>query len=67
MSKEKEKLFKKLSDAVVNMDEEETVLLSKKVVVDGYDAYEAIDKGLADGMDRRESCLRKRSISFPSF
>jgi len=52
MSKEKEKLFKKLSDAVVNMDEEETVLLSKKVVVDGYDAYEAIDKGLADGMDR---------------
>jgi len=30
MSKEKEKLFKKLSDAVVNMDEEETVLLSKK-------------------------------------
>jgi len=37
------------------------------VVVDGYDAYEAIDKGLADGMDRAESCLRKRSISFPSF
>lgn len=65
MSKEKEKLFKKLSDAVVNMDEEETVLLSKKVVVDGYDAYEAIDKGLADGMDRAGKLFEEEEYFIP--
>jgi len=47
------------------MDEEETVLLSKKVVVDGYDAYEAIDKGLADGMDRAGKLFEEEEYFIP--
>ncbi|GAE86770.1 corrinoid protein [Acetivibrio straminisolvens] len=65
MSVGKEELFKKLSDAVVNMDEDETVLLSKKVVVDRYDAYEAIDKGLADGMDRAGKLFEEEEYFIP--
>ncbi len=48
----KDELIKKLSDAVVDMDEDETVEISKKCVEDDINAYEAIDKGLASGMNR---------------
>ncbi|AEV69268.1 corrinoid protein [Acetivibrio clariflavus] len=65
MSEGKEELFKKLSDAVVNMDEDETVLVSKKVIIDGYDAYEAIDKGLADGMDRAGKLFEEEEYFIP--
>lgn len=52
MSKSKEDLFKNLSDSIVNMDEEETVALSKQVILEKIDAYEAIDQGLSNGMER---------------
>ncbi|MDR2782645.1 MAG: corrinoid protein [Treponema sp.] len=45
-------LLRKLSDAVVNMDEDEAVKLSLQAVDEKVDAYEAIDKGLGDGMER---------------
>ncbi|MDR1253278.1 MAG: corrinoid protein [Treponema sp.] len=45
-------LLQKLSDAVVNMDEDEAVRLSRQAVDEKADAYEAIDKGLGDGMER---------------
>ncbi|MDR1900661.1 MAG: corrinoid protein [Treponema sp.] len=45
-------LFQKLSDAVVNMEEATAVELSKQMVAKKIDAYEAIDKGLANGMER---------------
>ncbi|MDR2825892.1 MAG: corrinoid protein [Deltaproteobacteria bacterium] len=51
MSKETE-LFKELSDAVVDMQEDLTKDLSEKAVSEGYDAYKAIDSGLSDGMAR---------------
>ncbi|MDR3302157.1 MAG: corrinoid protein [Spirochaetaceae bacterium] len=47
-----EELYKKLSDSVVDMDEESAIRLSKEAVEKNVDAYEAIDKGLADGMSR---------------
>ncbi len=67
ISKEKleEELFKKLSDAVVNMEEEETVILAKKAVREKYDAYEAIDKGLADGMDRAGKFFEEEEYFIP--
>ncbi|MBC9784380.1 corrinoid protein [Heliobacterium chlorum] len=52
MSELKAKLFQDLSDAVVDMDEEKTVETSHRVIDEGIDAYEAIEKGLAHGMDR---------------
>lgn len=48
----KEELIKKLSDAVVDMEEDETVEISKQCVENDINAYEAIDKGLANGMNR---------------
>jgi corrinoid protein of di/trimethylamine methyltransferase len=45
-------LFQELSDAVVDMDEELVEALANRVIEEESDAYEAIDKGLAKGMDR---------------
>jgi corrinoid protein of di/trimethylamine methyltransferase len=52
MPMETEILYQQLSDAVVNMDEEGAARLSRQVIDEGIDAYEAIDKGLAHGMER---------------
>lgn len=51
MTISKEELYKKLAQSVVDMEEEETVLLSNQVIDENYDAYEAIDKGLSAGME----------------
>ena len=50
MSVNKEELFKKLSDSVVEMEDELTISLSQQVIDNGIDAFAAIDKGLAQGM-----------------
>ena len=46
-----EELHKGLSDAVVDMDEDLARELAQAVVDEGFDAYEAIDKGLSAGME----------------
>jgi len=65
MSKREEELFKGLSDAVVNMEEEEAVILSKAVILEKQDAYEAIEKGLADGMDRAGKLFEEEEYFIP--
>ena len=50
MAREQE-LHKGLSDAVVDMDEDLARELAQAVVDEGFDAYEAIDKGLSAGME----------------
>ncbi|MDR2075834.1 MAG: corrinoid protein [Desulfovibrio sp.] len=52
MSEENKVLFRGLSDAVVNLEEEKAAELAREVVKRNIDAYEAVDKGLAHGMDR---------------
>ncbi|MBB6066569.1 corrinoid protein [Methanococcus maripaludis] len=52
MNESKEQIIKELSDSVVNMDEEKTEELSKKYLEHGYDAFEGITNGLAEGMNR---------------
>ena len=52
MRVQKEELFRGLSDAIVAMDEEKTVELSKAIIAGNIDAYEAIEKGLSQGMER---------------
>ncbi|MCR4435698.1 MAG: corrinoid protein [Clostridiales bacterium] len=65
MPKGKEELYKKLSDAVVQMEEEETVRVAEEVVAEGHDAYEAIDRGLADGMDRAGKLFEEEEYFIP--
>lgn len=65
MSDSKEELLKKLSDAVVNMEEEETVILSNQAIVEKYDAYEVIDKGLIDGMERAGKLFEEEEYFIP--
>ena len=50
MAREQE-LHKGLSDAVVDMDEDLARELAQAVVDEGFDAYEAIEKGLSAGME----------------
>ncbi|MDR3337710.1 MAG: corrinoid protein [Treponema sp.] len=45
-------LYQKLADAVVDMDEDGVVVLAQQAVDENVDAFEAIDKGLAKGMER---------------
>lgn len=51
MAGEKDELLKRLSDAVVDMDEEAAVAAAQAVVDAGLDAYEAIEQGLSAGME----------------
>jgi corrinoid protein of di/trimethylamine methyltransferase len=52
VKKMEQELLKKLSDSVVNMDEEGAVKYSQQAVEEQLDSYTAIDKGLANGMER---------------
>lgn len=58
-------LFQKLSDAVVEMEEDEVVKLSNQVVETRLDAYRAIDEGLADGMERAGQLFEEQEYFVP--
>ena len=61
----KEQLLRDLSDSVVEMDEEKAVEVSHAALQNGIDAYEAIDKGLADGMDRAGQLFEQEEYFVP--
>jgi len=65
MSDVKERLHKDLEEAVVEMDEERAVETAKRVVDEGFDAYEAIDKGLAVGMERAGQLFEEEEYFIP--
>ena len=65
MSELKEKLFQGLSDGVVDMDEEKVVEVSREVINNGLDAYHAIDKGLAHGMERAGQLFEEEEYFIP--
>lgn len=48
----KEDLLRELSDSVVEMDEERTIELANLCIEKKISAYEGIDKGLGEGMNR---------------
>jgi corrinoid protein of di/trimethylamine methyltransferase len=60
-----EELYVKLADAVVDMDEEKAVKLSNQAVEEKVDAYEAIDKGLAKGMERAGKLFEEEEYFVP--
>lgn len=65
MGKNPEELQKGLSDAVVEMDETGTVALAREVVQEQHDPYQAIEKGLADGMDRAGKLFEEEEYFIP--
>lgn len=65
MSQSKEELYKKLADAVVEMDEDEAVAVSNEVITKNYDAYEAIDKGLSQGMETAGKLFEEEEYFIP--
>ncbi|MDA8126248.1 MAG: corrinoid protein [Deltaproteobacteria bacterium] len=65
MAKGREELLQSLSDAVVDMAEEEAVVLAGEVVANRFDAYEAIEKGLAHGMDRAGKLFEEEEYFIP--
>ena len=62
---EENTLYQKLSDAVVDMDEDGVVEFSNEVVEKRFDAYTAIDKGLADGMERAGKLFEEQEYFVP--
>lgn len=58
-------LIKALSDSVLNMDEEETVIIAEKCLGNNITAYEAIDKGLSDGMNRAGQLYEQEEYYIP--
>ncbi|TWH46812.1 corrinoid protein [Sporomusa sp. KB1] len=65
MSVNKEELFAKLADAVLEMEEELAAALSKEVIENGVDAFEAIDQGLAHGMYRAGKLFEEEEYFVP--
>lgn len=48
----KEELLKRLSDGVVEMEEEEVEAAAKEFLAEGFPAFDGIMEGLVDGMNR---------------
>lgn len=65
MSDNKEVLFKKLAESVVDMDEEVAIAISKEVIAQKYDAFEAIDKGLSKGMEKAGELFEEEEYFIP--
>lgn len=65
MSDFKQKLLRQLADSVVTMDEGLTVELAQKYIENSFDAYEAINKGLAHGMDRAGELYEEEEYYIP--
>ena len=65
MSDIKERLFKELADAVVDMDEDKAVAAAEEVVATHLDAYEAIEKGLSAGMERAGQLFDEEEYFIP--
>lgn len=61
----KEELLQKLSDAVLEMEDEEVVALANQAIDEGVDAFEAIDKGLTDGMERAGKLFEEEEYFVP--
>lgn len=61
----KERLFRELSDAVVEMDEERAVAVAEAIVENNLDACEAIEKGLSDGMWRAGRLFEEEEYFVP--
>ena len=53
----KEELLAKLSECVVEMEDEEVVDVAKEYIEAGYPAFDGIMEGLVDGMNKASELL----------
>lgn len=58
----KEQLLQKLSDCVVNMEEDEVVTIAEYYLEEGYPAFDGIMNGLVDGMNQASSTMKKNIL-----
>lgn len=65
MSVTKQELFQNLSDAVVEMNEDEVVSLANEIVALEIDAYEAIEQGLSIGMEKAGKLFDEEEYFIP--
>ncbi|MDR1641097.1 MAG: corrinoid protein [Clostridiales bacterium] len=65
MSLREEELQALLSESVLEMEEEKAAEYSNAVVAEGFDAYNAIDKGLAHGMERAGALFEEGEYFVP--
>ena len=52
MAASKEELLRKLSDCVLEMEDEEVTGIAEEYIADGYEAFDGIMEGLVDGMNK---------------
>lgn len=65
MSNLKQELLKKLSDCVVEMEDEVVVDIAKEYIENGFEAYEGISKGLAYGMEESGKLYEEEEYYIP--
>ena len=65
MAAAEEELFRKLSDAVVDMEEGQVVELSEEIIARQVDVFDAIDRGLSDGMERAGKLFEEEEYFIP--
>lgn len=65
MSDLKESLLKDLSDSVADMEEEKAMEAAQNYIKNNLDAYEAIDKGLAHGMEKASRLYEEEEYFIP--
>jgi dimethylamine corrinoid protein len=61
----KEQLLNDLSDGVVEMDEERVITAANRVIEKNLDAYDAIDQGLSQGMERAGRLFEEEEYFVP--
>jgi dimethylamine corrinoid protein len=65
MALSKKQLYRELSDAVVEMEEDKTVEIANSIIEQHLDAYEAIEQGLSDGMERAGQLFEEEEYFIP--
>lgn len=65
MNDEKEVLLEELSQSVLDMDEDKTADKSRKCIEKGIDAFEAINEGLAKGMQQAGTLYEEGEYYIP--
>ncbi|OPY88514.1 MAG: Methionine synthase [Syntrophus sp. PtaU1.Bin208] len=65
MPRSEDQLYRDLSDAVLEMEEEKTVSIATTIVENKLDAYQAIENGLSDGMNRAGRLYEEEEYFIP--
>ncbi len=65
MAASKEELLKKLSDCVLNMEDEEVVEVAKEYAAAGYDPLDGILNGLVDGINKASDLYEREEYFIP--